>query len=310
MEKEFVANVDAKNMRLDKFLTGKLDITRSYIKTLIAGCDICVNDKVVKAGYELKEGDKILVRLPEPRITHILPEKIDIDIVYEDDDIVVINKAQGMIVHPTSSVKSGTLVNALLYHIKNLSGINGKLRPGIVHRIDKDTSGLLVVAKNDKAHLDLQKQIQEKTCKRYYLAVTYGKFREEEGEIENYLARGADKYEKFFVVPYSQGRYAKTLYKVISYFEGFSLVKFELKTGRTHQIRVHSNYLGHPIVGDKLYGRKNENFGLKGQLLHAYKLELVHPTTHKLMTFTSPLPMQFKEFLEKHNLGNVDENII
>ena len=162
MEKEFVANVDAKNMRLDKYLTGKLDITRSYIKTLIAGGDICVNDKVVKAGYELKEGDKILVRLPEPRITHILPEKIDIDIVYEDDDIVVINKAQGMIVHPTSSVKSGTLVNALLYHIKNLSGINGQLRPGIVHRIDKDTSGLLVVAKNDKAHLDLQKQIQEK----------------------------------------------------------------------------------------------------------------------------------------------------
>ena len=285
MEESFVVLQGNGEVRLDKFLTEKLDITRSYIKTLIDSGKILVNNKKVKAGHILKVNDEVKAEIPCPENINLQPENIDIDIVYEDDDLVVINKPQGMVVHPASSVKSGTLVNALLYHIKNLSGINGKIRPGIVHRIDKDTSGLLVVAKNDNAHLILQKQIQEKTCKRYYLAVTYGKFKNESGEIENYLARGSVKYEKFFVVPSSKGKYAKTLYEVLSYNEGFSLLKFELKTGRTHQIRVHSSYLGHPIVGDKLYGRKDEKFDLNGQLLHAYKLEFVHPVLNKKMTF-------------------------
>ena len=310
MEESFVVLQGNGEVRLDKFLTEKLDITRSYIKTLIDSGKILVNNKKVKAGHILQVNDEVKAEIPCPENINLQPENIDIDIVYEDDDLVVINKPQGMVVHPASSVKSGTLVNALLYHIKNLSGINGKIRPGIVHRIDKDTSGLLVVAKNDNAHLILQKQIQEKTCKRYYLAVTYGKFKNESGEIENYLARGSVKYEKFFVVPSNKGKYAKTLYEVLSYNEGFSLLKFELKTGRTHQIRVHSSYLGHPIVGDKLYGKKDEKFDLNGQLLHAYKLEFVHPVLNKKMTFVCPLPKYFSDFLIKHNLGEVDVNNI
>ena len=308
MEQIFV--VEDGGVRLDKFLTEKLDITRSFIKNLIGGGKILVNEKSEKAGYILKKNDKVYVSHFQSQPANISAENIPIDIVYEDDDIAVINKSQGIIVHPTSSVRTGTLVNALMYRIKDLSGINGEIRPGIVHRIDKDTSGLIVIAKNDASHLSLQNQIQNKVCKRYYLAVTYGKFKQQEGEIENYLARGKNEYEKFFVVPKSQGKYAKTLYKVIDYNEGFSLVKFELKTGRTHQIRVHSSYMGHAIVGDKLYGIKNEKFGLSGQLLHAYKLQLIHPKTNNQMTFFAPLPDYFADFLKKHNLEVVDINTL
>jgi len=188
----------------------------------------------------------------------------------------------------------------LLYHCKNLSGVNGNVRPGIVHRLDKDTSGLIVVAKDDKTHLDLQKQIQNKTCHRIYRAVTYGKFSNESGTVITCLARGKSQHEKIFVVPDGQGRIAITNYKVLNYSSGFSYVEYELKTGRTHQIRVHSSYLNHPIVGDKLYGRKNEKFDFVGQLLHAYKLILVHPATKEEMTFQCEIPDYFQEFLNSH----------
>ncbi len=298
----------SKKERLDVYLTNKRqDLTRSFIKTLIDNGFITVNDKKVKAGYKLLKDDIIKLDIPRLQPSEILPENIDIDIVYEDDDVVVINKAQGMVVHPAGKLKSGTLVNALLYHIKDLSGINGKIRPGIVHRIDKDTSGLIVVAKNNFSHINLQKQIQNKSCQRIYLAVTFGKFKNESGEIKNYLARSKTNYEKFCVVPNNLGRFAQTNYKVLAYNNGFSLVKFQLKTGRTHQIRVHSLYLGHPIVGDKLYGNVekvvNKKFDyIKGQLLHAYKITFVHPRTQQILTFTCPLPEYFEKFLKDNDL--------
>ncbi len=297
-----------KNKRLDVFLTEKLtDISRSLIKNLIDQAKVFVNDKNVKAGYKLCATDRVKIALPEPEVADILPENIPLDIVYEDDDIVVVNKQQGMVVHPAGKLKTGTLVNALMFHTKNLSGINGKIRPGIVHRIDKDTSGLLVVAKNDFCHSNLQKQIQEKTCHRIYKAVCYGIFQNKNGVIKTDLARGKDHHEMIFVVPHGQGRYAETHYNVVDENRGFSLVKFELKTGRTHQIRVHAKHLGHPVVGDKLYGKKDEKFGLSGQLLHAERLVLTHPRTGNRMEFFAPLPAYFKNFLVEKGLKN-EEN--
>lgn len=288
--------------RFDVFLSEKnKDFTRSRIKHLIDEGLATVNGKKVKSGYLLKAGDNVSADFPAPVHTDILAENIPLDIVYEDDDLLVVNKPQGMTVHPAGSLRSGTLVNALMYNVKNLSGIGGKIRPGIVHRIDKDTSGLLVVAKNDFSHLALQKQIQDKTCHREYVAVTHGVWKEETGEIENFLARGKTKHEKIFVVPMGQGRLAKTDYKVLRQSGALAVVWFNLHTGRTHQIRVHASTKGHAIVGDKLYGIK-EKYNLAGQLLHAYKLQFVHPRTEKLMTFTCPLPKYFSDFLKAHDL--------
>ncbi len=295
--------------RLDVFLSEKLEgCTRSYVKTLIESGQVLLKGKTPqKAGVKLDKGDKIAVNLLELEPINILPENIPLDIVYQDKDLLVINKRQGMIVHPAGKICSGTLVNALLYCVKDLSGINGKIRPGIVHRIDKDTSGLLLVAKNDFTHLALQKQIQEKTCKREYVAVAYGKFKEQEGEIKTYLDRSKKNYEKYVVSPYGQGKFAHTIYKVADYNSGVSLVLFELKTGRTHQIRVHSAYLGHPIVGDKLYGKEEKD--LAGQLLHAYKISFTHPRTGEKMSFTCDLPDYFKDYLFKKGL-KFDEKLL
>lgn len=305
----FVVEKDFVGYRLDVYLSEKLaEHTRSYIKTLIDSKKVLLNGKFPqKAGIKLCFGDKIDVDLPEIEDVNILPENIPLDIVYEDSDVVVVNKKQGMIVHPAGKICSGTLVNALLYCEKDLSGINGKIRPGIVHRIDKDTSGLLLVAKNDFAHLDLQKQIQEKSCKREYVAVALGKFTDNEGEIKTYIDRSKKNYEKYVVSPTNQGKFAHTLYKVADYNNGVSLVLFELKTGRTHQIRVHSSYIGHPIVGDKLYGKEEK--GLDGQLLHAYKITFTHPRTKEKLTFTCDLPDYFKEYLNKKGL-KFDKNLI
>ncbi len=299
----FVVENDDEGKRLDIFLSEKMngECTRSFLKTLIQSGQVLVNEKQPqKSGVKLGIGDKIDVDLPEKEAIDVLPENIPIDIVYEDNDLLVINKKQGMIVHPAGKIRSGTLVNALLFHVKDLSGINGKIRPGIVHRIDKDTSGLLVVAKNDFAHLNLQKQIQEKTCKREYVAVALGKFKDCDGEIKTWLERSKKNYEKYVVSPMGQGKFAHTLYKVADYNNGVSLVLFELKTGRTHQIRVHSSYLGHPIVGDKLYGK--EESGLEGQLLHAYRIIFKHPRTNKEMSFCCDLPDYFKKYLSKKDL--------
>ena len=300
IENFLVLETDA-NKRLDIFLLEKFpDRTRSFLKNLIEKEKVFVNDKLVKSGYKLKQNDSINVILPEPELVDIVAENIPIDIVYEDEYLAVINKPQNMVVHPAGSLKSGTLVNALMYHMKSLSSINGEVRPGIVHRLDKDTSGLIVIAKDDKTHLSLQKQIQEKTCHRIYRAVAYGKFNQEEGTIETCLARGRSQHEKIFVVPFGQGRIAITNYKVLDYNKGFSYVEYELKTGRTHQIRVHSSHLNHPIVGDKLYGKKGEKFNLAGQLLHAYKLVFVHPVTGENMEFCAELPDYFQKFLDVH----------
>ncbi|MBQ3214212.1 MAG: RluA family pseudouridine synthase [Clostridia bacterium] len=289
------------NKRLDMFLLEKFpDRTRSFLKNLIEKEKVLVNDKLVKSGYKLKQNDNVSVVLPEPELVDIVAENIPIDIVYEDEHLAVINKPQNMVVHPAGSLKSGTLVNALMYHINSLSSINGEIRPGIVHRLDKDTSGLIVIAKDDKTHLALQKQIQEKTCHRIYRAVTYGKFNQEEGTIQTCLARGRSQHEKIFVVPFGQGRIAITNYRVLNYNKGFSYVEYELKTGRTHQIRVHSSYLNHPIVGDKVYGKKGEKFNLIGQLLHAYKLVFVHPVSQEKMEFCAEIPDYFQKFLDNH----------
>ena len=301
MENNFEFVVEVAGIRLDNFVLEKLnDRTRSYIKNLIDNDKVLVNGKVVKAGYKVKENDVVTVEIEDAVSTDIVPEDIPLDIVYEDEDLAVINKKQGMVVHPARGCYSGTLVNAIMHHMNKLSSINGEIRPGIVHRLDKDTSGLIVIAKNDKTHLALQKQIQSKECHRIYRAICLGKFRQEEGVIQNYLARGKTEHQKIFVVREGEGRLAITNYKVLKVSGGFSYVEFELKTGRTHQIRVHSAHLGHPVIGDPLYGRKDDRFNfLNGQLLHAYKLEFTHPTTNEKMEFTADFPEYFKDFLNK-----------
>ena len=290
-----IENVHA-GERLDIFLQGELPLfSRSHIKNLIEKDCVFVNEKSVKSGYKLRENDLVKIVIKEPEKISTLEEDIPFDIVYEDDDVVVVNKPQGLVVHPCTSTKSGTLVNGLLHRVKNLSGINGVLRPGIVHRLDKDTSGLLVIAKNDKAHISLQEQIKNKTCKRVYLAVLEGHLKDDSGEIVTKTAR--DKKDRKKMAVSDTGREAITDYKVLEHFKNASLVMFSLKTGRTHQIRVHARYLGHPIIGDKLYGK--EVNGLNGQLLHAVRLTFVHPTSKKEMTFEASLPDYFEKYVEK-----------
>lgn len=282
--------------RLDIFLQSELPLfSRSHIKNLIEKDCVFVNEKSVKSGYKLRENDLVKIFIKEPEKISTLEEDIPFDIVYEDEDVVVVNKPQGLVVHPCTSTKSGTLVNGLLHRVKNLSGINGVLRPGIVHRLDKDTSGLLVVAKNDRAHISLQEQIKNKTCKRIYLAVLEGNLKDDTGEIVTKIAR--DKKDRKKMAVADVGREAITDYKVLEHFKNASLVMFSLKTGRTHQIRVHAKYLGHPIIGDKLYGKEVK--GLNGQLLHAVRLTFVHPSTKEEMTFEVPLPDYFEKYLDK-----------
>lgn len=288
-----------KGTRLDVYVQKIYsDRTRSFIKNLIEKGDITVNGESVKAGFSLRVGDIVDVEVPEPISTDISPENIPLDIVYEDSDLLVINKPQGMVVHPASGCYTGTLVNALLYHIKDLSGINGELRPGIVHRLDKDTAGLLLVAKNDFAHVSLAEQIKEKSCKRIYKAIVLGHLKEKEGQITTYLNRGTNERKKIFVVPMGRGKIAITNYRVLEEFKGYSLVEYELKTGRTHQIRVHSAFIGHPILGDKVYGKPDERWGLVGQALCAYKISFTHPRTGEAMTFEVPLPDWFNKVLD------------
>ena len=283
--------------RVDSFLAEELPYTRSKIKKLIDDGLISVNDKIVKAKYLVKVGDVICVTEKDLEPLDLEPVNAPIDIVYQDDDLAVINKPQGLTVHAGNGVKGYTLVNLLLYHLDNLSGINGVIRPGIVHRIDKDTSGLLVVAKNDTAHLSLASQIAEKTCKRTYVALLEGVVKQDEGIIETYIGR-SDQNRTMMAVKNS-GRIAITNFKVLKRYENYTYCEFNLQTGRTHQIRVHSKHIGHPIVGDPVYGYKNQKFNLNGQLLHATRLEFIHPITNKRMVFTAPLPNYFEAVLNK-----------
>lgn len=282
--------------RIDKVLTSlEPEITRSQLKNLINDGHVTVNGQPVKPKYKVQAGDKISLVKPEPQSLELTPENIPLDIVYEDDDVIVVNKPQGMVVHPAPGHPDHTLVNALLYH-SPLSTINGTFRPGIVHRIDKDTSGLLMVAKNDLAHQSLAEQLRNKTNKREYLALVYGQIKEDEGTIDAPLGRNPQDRKKQAVV--KGGRYAVTHFKVIKRYDNFTLVKCILETGRTHQIRVHMKYIGHPLVGDPLYGPRKV-IGKNGQFLHAALLGFKHPRTGKEMIFEAPLPENFQKMLDK-----------
>ncbi|MBR2321729.1 MAG: RluA family pseudouridine synthase [Clostridia bacterium] len=296
----FVAEENCK--RLDVFISDQTeDFTRSRLKKLIEDGQVCVNGVTVKkAGVEIKCGDSVTVQIPEAVEYSVKPENIPIDIVYEDGDFAVVNKAQGMTVHMGNGNESGTLVNALLYALDSLSGIGGVLRPGIVHRIDKDTTGLLVVAKNDKAHVSLAAQIAEKTCHRTYYALLEGNLKEEKGRVVTDIGRHPTERLKMAVLPEGKGKIAITDFETVAHFGAdFTLCKFDLQTGRTHQIRVHAKHLGHPVAGDPVYGYKKQKLKADGQLLHAWRLELTHPTTGGRMVFNAPLPPAFQEILDK-----------
>ncbi len=293
---DLIVEDEETGQRLDHYLSNKLSqFSRNRIQTLIKQGNVSLNSKPVKANHRMKLGDRIQIEIPAPQKLDVLPEEIKLDIIYEDSDIAVINKPQGMVVHPAVGNYNGTLVNALLYHCEELSGINGKIRPGIVHRIDKDTSGVLVVAKNDFAHLNLSKQIQNKTVARIYLAVAEDNIKTDEGTISAPISRNPGDRKKMAVV--KGGRQAVTHYKVLERFGNYTYLELALETGRTHQIRVHLNHLGNPIVGDPVYGRRNQKFSLEGQALHACKLILTHPRTGEHMTFEAPLPDYFVNLL-------------
>lgn len=294
---DLVVDNEHSKVRLDAFLFEyDSNFTRSHYKNLITEGNVLVNGKQVKAGYALKVGDTVSVNLLPPKPLETKAEDIPLNIVYEDSDLAVINKPKGMVVHPGNGNWEGTLVNALLYNIKDLSGINGVIRPGIVHRLDKDTTGLLVIAKNDFAHVELSKQIAEKTCKRIYWALLQGNLPNDSGVIKNNLGRDPKNRLRFTVVE-SGGKVAETHYKVLQRFKEYCLVEFELKTGRTHQIRVHAKHLNHPIVGDDLYNGKSK-FKTDGQMLHAKVLKFVHPKTGETMEFSTELPEYFEKILQ------------
>ena len=308
MESKLIIDVSDEETgeRIDSFLSGKTEFTRTRIQQLIKDKNITVNGKPTKSSYKIEENDEIAIEVPEVETTEIKPENIKIDIVYEDSDIAVINKQVGLVVHPAHGHFSGTLVNALLYHIKDLSGINGEIRPGIVHRLDKDTSGLIVIAKNDKVHAVLTEMFQEKKIRKTYLAILKGKLNKSEGKIVTQIGRDKNDRKKMTVIDdAAKGKNAITNYRVISQNNLFTLVKVNIETGRTHQIRVHMRHLGYPILGDSVYGRKDNE---KRQMLHAYKLEFIHPVTGRQMEFIGEIPEDFQKALKKSDL-KIDEII-
>lgn len=290
---------DISDKRLDVLVTEKMpEYSRSQVQRLIEDEEILVNERPAKANYKVRRGDRISYRLPEPVPLEVIPENISLDIVYEDSDLLVVNKPQGMVVHPAAGINRGTLVNALLYHCKDLSGINGTLRPGIVHRIDKDTSGLLLVAKNDFAHRDLARQIKEHTVKREYLALVHGVMMEPGGLIEAPIGRNTGDRQKMAVVM-KNSKKALTHYRVLERLNGYTLLRCRLETGRTHQIRVHMAYIKHPVVGDPKYGpRKAQDLGFSGQALHAGKIGFIHPRSKQPLEFAITPPPVFRQALE------------
>lgn len=285
--------------RIDKYLADKLtDYTRSFIQKQIEQDGVKVNYQVVNSKYKLKQGDEVELTIADPVEVDIIPENIPIEIVYEDADVMVINKPQNMVVHPAPGNYTGTLVNALLYHCKDqLSGINGEIRPGIVHRIDKDTSGLLMVAKNDKAHLGLSEMLKTHDITRKYHAIVYGTFKEETGTVNLPIGRSPQDRKKMAIV--QGGREARTDYRVIEQFKHYAHVELTLHTGRTHQIRVHMKAIGHPLLGDPVYGPSKSLFGLDKQMLHAKVLGFKHPITGKSLYFESELPAYFTAVIDR-----------
>lgn len=290
------------NERIDKYLTSQLkDFSRSKVQQLISEGLVLVNEEVVKANYKVEAGDAVTVTIPEPEEIDMKSENIPLNIVYEDEDIVVVNKSQGMVVHPGAGNPDGTLVNALLYHIDDLSGINGEIRPGIVHRLDKDTSGILVVAKNDTAHVHLSEQLQERTVKRTYWAIVHNQIPHEHGTIDAPIGRDPHDRQKFTVI--KDGKEAITHFKVLEHFNKFTFVEVSLETGRTHQIRVHFNYIQHPVAGDETYGPRKTLKG-NGQFLHARALEFIHPTKNEVMRFEAEVPEIFEKNLKNLRIPN------
>ncbi|MEA5091343.1 Ribosomal large subunit pseudouridine synthase D [bioreactor metagenome] len=295
--------VEAENagIRVDVFLAGELGFSRANIQKLIDEGNIVFPGKKLKANYKVKPGD-VFGFIPQEAVPlDAMAENIPLDIVYEDEDVVVVNKARGMVVHPATGNYTGTLVNALLYHCDNLSGINGVIRPGIVHRLDKDTSGIMIVAKNDAAHISLSEQIHTKTAKRTYLTVVRGNIKNDKGRIETLIARDPKDRKRMAVVAVN-GRTAITEYEVLERYGKFTIVRCKLLTGRTHQIRLHMEYIGHPIVGDPKYSPMKTCFGIKGQALHSESLVFTHPRTGQVMEFTAPLPEDMHKIVTRlHN---------
>lgn len=293
------ASEESKNQRLDAFLASSLDgLTRSQAARLIESGEVAVNGKTAGKSYKLAGGEDIAVTLPEPEPVEAVPQDIPLDVVYEDADVIVVNKPSGMVVHPAPGHPDGTLVNALLYHCAGtLSGVGGALRPGIVHRIDRDTSGLIIAAKNDAAHQYLSAQLADHTLARTYECIVVGKLREDRGTVDAPIARHPTDRKRMAVV--AGGREAVTHWEVIARYPGYTHVRCRLETGRTHQIRVHMAYIGHPILGDTVCGAKKEVPGLTGQCLHAVGLRFLHPRTHEVVELFCPLPEEFTRMLQK-----------
>ena len=297
MPEQWIADVSEAGIRLDAFLAEKMDRSRASVQKLIEAENVWVNGSFVAKNARLREGDSVEVELPPPEILNVRPENIPLDIVYEDGDLLVVNKPKGMVVHPAPGNPDGTLVNALLFHCgDSLSGINGVIRPGIVHRIDKDTSGLLMVAKNDFAHNSLAEQLKVHSVERGYIALVQGVIAEPAGLVDAPIGRHPLERKKMAVN--LSGKEARTNYFVKERFDKYTLIECRLETGRTHQIRVHLSYIGHPLVGDELYGSRKNNLGFAGQALHAYLLGFVHPRSGEKLRFESPLPEEFQKELE------------
>lgn len=288
--------VEENGIRIDRYLSSHSDLSRSFIQKLSEEGKISVNGKQVKSSYKVSINEEIIVEVPEMENLETKPENIPLDILYEDSDLIVINKPKGMVVHPASGIYTGTLVNALLYHCKDLSGINGVLRPGIVHRIDKDTTGCIIACKNDFTHVEIAKQLETKTCHREYRAIVMGNITHDNGMIDAPIGRDPRDRQKMTVTD-KGSREARTHFQVLERFGNSTYVECALETGRTHQIRVHMKYINHPVMGDEKYGKKCPYMNTNGQVLHAYKITFVHPRTQKEMTIEAPLPDYFNELL-------------
>lgn len=296
---KYIVKNESQGKRLDKYVTEQnTEITRTAVQRLIDEKNILVNGKEQKASYKVNENDVVEVEIPEPKKIEIKAEDIPIEVIYEDSDIIVVNKPKGMVVHPGNGNVDGTLVNAIMAKCEgSLSGIGGEIRPGIVHRIDKDTSGLLIVAKNDKAHVNLSEQIKEHKVKKTYIALVRGVVKEDEATIDMPIGRSKTDRKKMAVC--KDGKNAVTHIKVLKRWEHYTLLQVNIETGRTHQIRVHLSYIGYPIIGDYTYSNGKNEFGVVGQCLHAQKLEFKHPITNKIMELEAPLPKYFQEIIQK-----------
>ena len=301
MEKHcFTADIEHEDQRIDRYLTEMLpEQSRSFFKKLIRDGFVMVNHIIVKVNYRLKTGDVIEIDIPDAVPTEIVPENIPLDILYEDDDLLIVNKPKGMVVHPAVGHSTGTLVNAIMYHCQgNLSGINGEIRPGIVHRIDKDTTGSLIICKNDEAHRNIAEQIKEHSVTRRYVGVVAGTFSEESGTVEGAIGRHPND-RKRMTINEKNGKPAVTHYRVLQTLKGASFMEFELETGRTHQIRVHMASISHPLLGDTVYGNSKNPYKLQGQALHARTIGFIHPTTGEYIEVSAPIPEYMTELVRK-----------